>query len=139
MGDAVEGGVAGIEAVVRVLEDDLYRGPGRVAVEVAGGGVADRLAIEDDLTGVRVEQAGDEAGMHGFARAAFADEAEAATLGDAEGDGIDGAHAVEGFRHIDQFEERWGAGLSALTLTQPSPRRRGLFGRQVFQGRASCG
>ena len=61
MCDAVEGGVAWVEAVFGILEDDLDFFADGGAVEVAGRDVADRGAIEKNIAFGRVDQAADHA------------------------------------------------------------------------------
>src|SRR4029077_3041704 len=61
MGDAVERREAGIEAVVRILKDDLDFFPEWRPVEIARGDLADRLAIEQDIATARIDQPADHA------------------------------------------------------------------------------
>ena len=63
-----------IEAGVRILEDQLHLAPERA--ELAGAVPVDRLALEDDLAGRRLQQADDRPPERRLPAAGLADEAE---------------------------------------------------------------
>src|SRR4051812_36791495 len=92
MGDAVERGVARVEAVVRILEDDLDVLAEFAGVKVARRDLTDRLAVEQDRPLARVDQPADHARGRALARAALSDETDTLTpahrhrkIGDADG------------------------------------------------------
>src|SRR6187431_428535 len=61
MGDAVKGGETRVEAVVRILKDDLDVLAKRRPVKIAGRDVADRLSLKRDLALARIDQPADDA------------------------------------------------------------------------------
>src|SRR5579883_1653104 len=77
MRDAVEGGEARIEAVVRILEDDLDVLARRRAMEIPRRNLADGIAVEQDVALARIDQPADHARCRAFSRAGFTDEADA--------------------------------------------------------------
>src|SRR6185295_17351564 len=85
MSDAVKGGEARIEAVVRILKDDLDILAKRRPVKIACRDVADRLSLERDLSLARVDQAADDARRRALAGAGFADQTDALAGADRHG------------------------------------------------------
>src|SRR5258707_24731 len=77
MSDAVESRKARIEAVVRILKDDLDILAERRAVKVARRNMADRLSLEHDLALARVDQPTDHARCRALAGTGFAHQADA--------------------------------------------------------------
>src|ERR1700746_404145 len=77
MGNAVKGGKAWVEAVVRILKDDLDILAEWRAVEVSRQDMADRLPLKIDLALARVDQPTDHARRRALARTGFADQADA--------------------------------------------------------------
>src|ERR1044071_597375 len=61
MSDAVKGGEARVEAVVRILKDDLDILAKRRPMKITGRDMADRLSLECDLPLARIDQAADDA------------------------------------------------------------------------------
>src|ERR1043165_686341 len=74
MSDAVKGGEARVEAVVRILKDDLDILAKRRPVKITRRDMADRLSLERDLALARVDQAADDARRRALAGAGFADQ-----------------------------------------------------------------
>src|SRR4051812_6464414 len=77
MGDAVKGGETRVEAVVRILKDDLDVLAKRRAVKIARRDVADRLSLECDLALARIDQPADDARCRALAGTGFADQTDA--------------------------------------------------------------
>jgi hypothetical protein len=77
MGDAVKGGEARVEAVVRILKDDLDILAKRRPVKIARRDMADRLSLERDLALARIDQPADDARRRALAGTGFADQADA--------------------------------------------------------------
>src|SRR6185436_17644189 len=74
MGDAVKGGEARVEAVVRILKDDLDILAKRRPMKIACRDVADRLSLERDLTLARIDQPANDARRCALAGTGFADQ-----------------------------------------------------------------
>src|SRR4051812_23780846 len=85
MSDAVKGGVAWIEAVVRILKDDLDSLAKRRTMEVACRDMTDRLPLECNLPFARIDQPADDARRRALAGAGFADQTDALTGADRHG------------------------------------------------------
>ena len=83
--------LARIQARVRILEDHLHLAAQRP--QPAGAELLDRLALEDDLAGRRLEQPDDRAAERRLAAARLADEAERLALLHGEADVVDRVHA----------------------------------------------
>src|SRR5215218_8967431 len=77
MGDAIKGGETRVEAVVRILKNDLDVLAKRRAVKIAGPDVADRLSLERDLALARIDQPADDARRRALARSGFANQTDA--------------------------------------------------------------
>ena len=78
-----------VERGVAVLEDHLHLFAEGVEIERRG---ADRLAVEQDVSGVGRDDLHDQPGGRGLAAAGLADDAERLALGDVEVDAVDRAH-----------------------------------------------
>src|SRR6476469_1495872 len=85
MGNAVERGEPRVEAVVRILKDDLNVLAERRAVKIACRDMADRLSLERDLALARIDQPADDARRRALARSGFADQTDALTGADRHG------------------------------------------------------
>src|SRR6478736_7822072 len=85
MGNAVERGEPRVEAVVRILKDDLNVLAERRAVKIARRDMADRLPLERDLALARIDQPADDARRRALAGAGFADQADALAGADRHG------------------------------------------------------
>src|SRR5262249_22573501 len=83
--------LAGVQARIRVLEDHLHLAPQRP--QRSGLEVADRLSVEEDVSGGRLEQADDAAAERRLAASGLADEAHRLALGNAQRDVVDGVDA----------------------------------------------
>src|SRR3954447_24180949 len=94
MGDAVERGVARIEAIVRILENDLDVLAELAGVEVARRDLADRLAVEKDIAFAWVDQPADHARGRALAGAALADETDTLAAAHRHGEIGDADRAV---------------------------------------------
>src|SRR5688572_6106011 len=85
MGDAVKGGETRIEAVVRILKDDLDVLAKRRPVKIAGRDMADRLSLECDLALARIDQPADDARRRALAGTGFTDQTYALAGADRHG------------------------------------------------------
>src|SRR6187549_2321781 len=85
MGNAVERGVTWIEAVVRILKDDLDVLAKRRPVKIARRDMADRLPLERDLPLARIDQPANDPRRRAFAGSGFTDQADALAGADRHG------------------------------------------------------
>ena len=92
VGDGIDDGQARVERGEGILEHHLQGAP--VVLHRQAAGAADGFAVEDELAGIGIEQAGDQARGGRFAAARFADHAERLALGEVEAHVVDGVHLL---------------------------------------------